>query len=266
MYDAEATRAKLEELVATSGTDKDVVFVETGCDLSYGASVNLDAVSMARSIGATLVLVLAGEDRAILDDLAYLRRHLDLDGVEFGGVVINKLQDVDDFRNSYEGEVRESGLSVLGMIPSDPELTHASVGFVSESLFAKVVTGEANLNAVVKNIFVGAMAAGAAKRQPQFAKPGKLVITSGDRSDMILAALESDTAGIVLTNGIAPPSSIISKATELGVPLLLAAEDTFRVAKMIDDASLLMRADERDKIERLTALVRDHVDVSAFMG
>ncbi len=266
MYDLEGTQKKLLELVTSAEQGQEAVFVEAGRDLSYGITVNLDAVSVAAVSEARLVVVIAGEDRAILDDIAFLKRHVRLEGVDFGGVVINKLKDVDDFKNTYEAEIGELGVPVLGYVPHDPELTYPSVGYLSEILFAKIMTGENVLNKVVKHIFVGAMSAGAASRLPAWGTPGKLVITSGDRSDMIVAALEGDTAGIVLSNGIAPPSSIIAKAAEKGVPMLLAAEDTFRVAKQIDDASYLLRHDEEDKIERLAGLVRENVDVKSLLG
>ena len=54
---------------------------------------------------------------------------------------------------------------------------------------------------------------------------------------MILAALEGDTAGIVLTNNISPPSTIISKAEQLGVPMLLVPDDTpAALARLLEDA------------------------------
>ncbi len=266
MYDLDGTRKKLMELVSAAEAGKDAVFIEAGCDLTYGITVNLDAMSVAAATDATLVIVVAGDDRAILDDMAFVKRHVNLEGVDFGGFVINKLQDVDDFKNSYEGEIAELGVPVLGYVPHDPELTYPSVGYLSEILFAKVMTGEDALNKVVKHIFVGAMSAGAASRLPAWGTPGKLVITGGDRSDMIVAALQGDTAGIILSNGISPPSSIIAKAATRGVPMLLAADDTFRVAKQIDDASYLLRHDEEDKIGRLTRLVKDNVDMGAILG
>lgn len=266
MYDAEGTRNKLAELLSNVEAGKDVVFIEAGRDLSYGVSVDLDAVSVARCTEASLLIVLSGEDQTILDDIAFVKRHVDMDGVKFAGVVINGLQDVDDFRNTYDAEIAGLAVPVLGFIPHETELTCPSVGFLSECLFAKVITGERAFGNVVKNIFVGAMSADAARRQARFGRPRKLVITSGDRSDMILAALEGDTAGLVLTNGIAPPSSIISKAVEKNVPMLLTTDDTFKVAKQIDNASYLLRHDETDKIERLTTLVRENVDVKAILG
>jgi BioD-like phosphotransacetylase family protein len=266
MYDEAGTKKKLGELVEAAEAGKDFVVIEAGRDLTYGITVNLDAVSVAAATGAALVVVVSGEERAILDDIAFLKRHVRLEGVDFAGVVINRLQDVSDFRTTYEAEISALGAPVLGYVPHDPELTYPSVGYLSEILFAKVMTGEDRLNAVAKHIFVGAMSAGAASRLPAFGKPCKLVITSGDRSDMILAALEGDTAGIVLSNGIAPPSSIISKAAAKGVPMLLAADDTFRVAKQIDDASYLLRHDEADKIERLEKLARENLNIQGLLG
>jgi BioD-like phosphotransacetylase family protein len=158
------------------------------------------------------------------------------------------------------------GVRVLGTIPYKSELTHPSVGFLSEILFAKVLGGEVGLSTVAKHIFVGAMSADQARRHPGFGKAKKLVITSGDRSDMILASLEGDTAGLVLTNNISPSSKIIAKATELGVPLLLVPEDTYQVAKQIDDAQYLLKRDEVEKIELLEKLVRENVDLETLLG
>ena len=131
-------------------------------------------------------------------------------------------------------------------------------------LFTKILAGESRLERTVKNIFVGAMAADAARREPRFAEEQRLIITSGDRSDMILAALEGDTVGIVLTNNIMPPANIISQVAERGVPLLLVAEDTYQVAKRIDDIERLLTKEETGKIELLTEMVREHVDLGAL--
>ncbi len=266
MYDEETTKQKLRELVANAEAGKDAVLIESGGDLTHGVAVNLDAVSLARAMDASLLILMSGADQTVLDDIAFVQRHVNLEGVELMGVVVNKLPDVEDFRNTYETELRDQGVNILGLVPNDPELNYPSVGFLSETLFAKVVTGADAMGSVVENVFVGAMSADAARRQPLFKKARKLVITSGDRDDMILLALEGDTVGLILTNGIAPHSSIISQATERGIPMLLTADDTFKVAKAVDEANYLLRSDEESKLERLTALVRKHVDVATIMG
>jgi len=266
MYDAASTRAKLQEMLARVERGKDVVFLEAGKELAHGASVHLDALSLARHTGASLLVVLSGEEGEILDDAVLLKQRLDTSGIDLAGVIVNRVHDPDDFRTNSAGTLAGLGLPLLGILPRSEELMHLSVGFLAESLFAKVIAGEGGLRHVVGAIFVGAMSADAALRNPLFAQPDKLVITSGDRSDMILAALEGDSAAILLTNNILPPANLISLATERGVPMLLGAEDTFAVAKQVDDLELLLTRDDQAKIGLLAGMAKEHLDLKAILG
>jgi BioD-like phosphotransacetylase family protein len=266
MYDADATRAKLAELLAASAGGKDLIFIEAGKDLGFGGSVHLDCLSLVKATGANLVIIVSGEADAILDDIVFIRSRLDLANVRLSGVIANQVPDVADFRQTYGDLIDSLGVPLLGVIPYRAELTWPSVRFLADILFAKVLAGESALGRTVQHIFVGAMAAEMARRDPRFSTEQRLVITSGDRSDMILEALSGDTAGIVLTNNITPPPNIIAKAAGLGIPLVLAAEDTYTVAKRIDDIEHLLTQSETGKIELLTQLVRDHVDLGAFSG
>ena len=266
MYDEAETRKKLGELLSHIEKDREIVFIEAGRDLGFGISVNLDAISLARHTDASLVIVTGGDERTILDDVTFVRNHLNLEGVSFAGIIVNRAYDVEDFKTTYAPTIAGLGVQVLGVIPFEAELTHPSVGFLSDILFAKVIAGEVGLMTVAKNIFVGAMSADAARRHPSFGKPRKLVITSGDRSDMILASLEGDTAGLILTNNISPSSTIIAKATQMNVPLLLVPDDTYQVAKQIDDTQYLLKRDEAEKIELLEKLVRENVNLPAILG
>jgi len=263
MYDKETRKAKLLEIASRIEQSCDILFVESGRNLRYGSSVNLDAVSVAKDLEAKLVVVLAGMDDTMMDDLAYLKKSVDLHGAKLLGVIINKLADPEDFRATHADAIRDLGIEVLGTVRNTEALTQFSMGFLADMLFAKVLAGEEELRRPVKTIFVGAMSASAAQREPAFKKDGKLIITSGDRSDIILAALETDTAGIVLTNNILPSSNIISKAALAKVPLLLAHSDTFHVAKQVDDAVPLLTRDATDKIAILEEAAKA-VDLSKF--
>ena len=96
-----------------------------------------------------------GDERTILDDVTFVKRHLDLEGVSFAGIIVNRAYDVDDFKNTYAPAIAGLGVQILGVIPYEAELTHPSVGFLSEMLFAKVIAGEVGLSTVARNIFVG---------------------------------------------------------------------------------------------------------------
>ncbi len=264
MYDEAATGEKLREMLAHTEPGKEVILIEAGSEIQQGVSVHLDPISLAHHMEAPLAIVVGGDEGTILDQVEFIHRRLNRGETELAGIIINKVQDVDDFRNTYLPAIEEMGLPLLGLIPYRKELTSLSLGFLADALFAKVITGETELQQVVRNIFVGAMSTDAALRNPFFGKEEKLVITPGDRSDMILAALEANATGIVLTNNIFPPSNIISAANEHGVPLMLVTTDTHETSKQIDSLERLLTQNDAQKIELLENLIREHVKTDAL--
>ena len=261
MYDEKATEKKLLEMAANTGKGKDILFIEGGKDLTYGVSVYLDPLSVASSVGGKLLLVMSGTDDSIVDDITFMKKYVNIKEVTLGGVIINKVHDIKEFSDLYLDTIAGMDVPILGVIPYETELGYLSVSYLSEFLFAKVLAGEEALNNVVRNIFVGALSANVALRNPLFAKEDKLIITGGDRVDMILAALESDTAGIVLTNNVLPPSGIISKAANRKIPLLLVSADTFQTANQIYSLEPLPTKDDTEKIKILGKAVKEHVSL-----
>ena len=256
MYDKATTEKKLKEAVLHLGRDKEILFVECGDTLACGASVHLDAVAVTKTLNGQLIVVVSGADDNVLDDIAYIKEYVDLSGVDFGGVIINKVRDVSDFETTSLDYIKGLGVKVLGILPYRDELAHFTVGFLAGVLFAKVLSGESGLKNSVKRVFVGAMSAGSALTVPHFKEPGNLVISSGDRDDMLIAALETQPAGIILAGNILPPTSIISKAEEAGVPLLLASPDTYQIAKRIDELEPLMTKDAPEKVLLLEEMMK----------
>lgn len=265
MFDEKTTGDKLRDLLSVVGQGKDLVFAESGRDISYGISVGLDALSVARHLKAPLLVVAAGDEDAILDDLTFLAKRVQLDSIELKGVVINRVCNILDFTDVHLPKIRELGIPVLGVIPSDKELSCLSVSYLGDRLFAKVIAGEANMNRTVRRIFIGSMSASTALKSPLFQEESKLVITSGDRGDMIVAALESSTAAIVLTNNLLPSSNLIAQADKAGIPLLLVSLDTFEAAKQIDDMEPMLTKDDRDKIDRIEQMAREHLNLDALL-
>ena len=257
---------RVKQAAARIAEGKDLLFVEGGASLTFGCSIQLDSVALARHLNAELLAVASGAEDAVMDGLRFLKRQVNLTDVRFKGAVINQVEDVEDFKSTYAPELTEANIPVLGIIPYVGELGIPTAQTVADALFAKVIAGEEGLMKRIERIFVGAMSPAAVKRYPEFELPRKLVITSGDRSDMILTALEGDTSAIVLTHNIVPPSNIISKATDRKVPLLLVKQDTFQAAKVVDDMDRLISWEEPDKIDLLAQLVKDHVDMAAITG
>jgi uncharacterized protein len=265
MYDENSTAAKVQEIVEKAGQDRELVVVEAGEDFSYGASIHLDALSLVKYTGGKLILVVSGNEDSIVDDIYFFKKHVNTDHINMAGVIINKVPDIEDFKDSYLSSLTELEVKVLGILPYRKDLLHYSVQYLADNLVAKVLAGEKGLKNKVKNIVVGAMSADDAIRGPLFKKENKVIITGGDRSDMILAALETDSAAVVLTNNIYPPSNIISIASNKNIPLLLVSGDTYHVANQVDNLEPLLTKDDSEKIELLKTLAQTHLKLSEIL-
>lgn len=262
MLDRDGTKRKLNEMAGHTGKGKDVLFVEGPADLACGISIWLDAITVASDLGGRLVIVVSGGEEQIVDQISYFKKRVDSSGANLAGFIINKVKDVEDFYEMPLAGLKEEGINVLGVVPYREELARFTVDFISGVLFARVVAGERGLRKEVGRVFVGAMSGDAVSKLPDFVKErNKLVITSGDRSDMHLAALETGASAIVISNNILPSPRILARADELAVPVLLVAADTFRAAKQIDDMEPLLTKDAPEKIELLGNLIKEHVDI-----
>jgi BioD-like phosphotransacetylase family protein len=264
MLDETATGERIRELRSAAGEGKDLFFVECGRDISYGTSVHLDAVSLAVHLDAPLIVIASGDEDVITDDLFFLKKHVALNGVNLRGVIINKVANAGDFRETRLPRIIAQGLPVLGVIPYSEELPLFSLGYLADRLFAKVITGEEKLDRTVKQIFVASMPVADALKKPLFPERRKVVITGGDRTDMIAAALQTDPAALILTNGILPPAEVIAKAAGLGVPLMLVSADLYETAKQVEGLESLPTKDDTGKIEAVTEMVRAHVNLKAL--
>lgn len=263
-YDSETTKNKVIELLASAGNNNDIMFVEGGREISYGASVYLDAISLAKSLNGELLVVISGKEDTIIDDIHFLHKYVDLSEVNFKGIIINKVERLEDFNDIHLPKIKQLPMNILGVFPYHEELAQFTVHFLADRLFARIVTGESFLNRPVKSIIIGSMSANAALKSPIFHEKGKVVITSGDRNDMISAALDTDTSAVILTCNIEPSPELISKAQQREIPLLLVTPDTYQIAKKIDDIDPLLQADDRKKIHLLEEMVKRHVDLSVF--
>lgn len=262
MFDEKSIGKKLLEMADHNGGKKKVLFVEGPATLSCGISVHLDPFSLAKYLSAKLILVVSGQDDAVLDKLAFLKKRVQMDGADLAGVIINKVQDTEDFEQAWMPAINELGVRVLGTVPAREELGLYTAGFVADALFAKVLAGQNGITNRIKRVFVGAMTVNAVLQYMSFkSEHKKLVITSGDRSDMVLASLETGASAVLLTNGILPEPMVISKAESMNVPLLLTSLDTFSAAKKVDDMEVLLSRELPENAELLADLVKKHLQL-----
>jgi hypothetical protein len=157
------------------------------------------------------------------------------------------------------------GIPTFGVIGRDPLLSSVSVAEIVESLGATVLSAEGNLDMPVESFMVGAMGQEKALRFFR-RKARKAVITGGDRADVQLAALETDTRCIVLTGNLPPSGIVLSRAEELGVPMLLVEADTLSTVEAMEGLLGRVRLHDPVKAARMREMFETAVDTDALMA
>jgi len=265
MYSKPAVKKKVQEIAAKAGRGKDVLFIEGGSELWHGASAHLDSVSLAKYLDARLVLVVDGNDYDVMDDISFMKDYLSASGVDFAGVIMNKIRDVEDFNATHAPQLIKEKVKILGILPQISELGHYSAEYLADHLFARTITGGRGMEKEIKHIYIGDMSASSALRNHQFRREGNLVITSGDRSDMIIASIETGASCIVLTNNILPSPHLISKAAQAEVPMLLVQTDTYSTGEQISHLEALLTKKDSDKAKLLGSLIKKHLNTKELL-
>ena len=134
---------------------------------------------------------------------------------------------------------------------------------IAESLNAEVLAGEEGLERTIEKTMVGGMTAESALKDMR-RLPRKAMITGGDRSDMLTAALATDTSCLILTGGLYPARQILAKADELKVPVLLVGHSTAVTAELVDRLIARINPNDTEKIEHIADLIRRHVNLEAI--
>jgi BioD-like phosphotransacetylase family protein len=116
------------------------------------------------------------------------------------------------------------------------------------------------MDRVVEGVFIGAMTMETALKYMRRHRR-KAIITGGDRSDIQLAALSTDTSCLILTGGMYPANQVVSKAYEKGIPILVTRYDTLATSEMVDNLIARIEPQDTEKVRLVEKAVADNVDL-----
>jgi len=252
----------IEESFKKVSEGKDFVLVEALHELSSGKSVGLSAVEIANHLGLSILLVSSVQRDYVIDDIVFDGSYITGSGVQFLGLVMNNVSvgDLDRVKRVYIPLLEKNNVKVWGVIPENSNMKSPRGSEVKEHLKAEVLTCEEKLEEVlVENYIVGAMTPDSALRYFR-ATPKKAVITGGDRPDICLVALETDTSLLILTGNLRPSPLVLNKARERGVPVLLVPYDTYTTVNMVQDIAGKIRYGDTKRINLAKQLVAENVN------
>ncbi|MGD8491033.1 MAG: phosphotransacetylase family protein [Anaerolineae bacterium] len=251
---------KVRTACETARANQDILLLEGGGSLREGYIVGLPTPAVAESCGGDVLAIVRYRDEVrVLDDALAASTRL---GKALGGLIINR---VPPDAMVFVAEVavpflEKQGIHVLGILPEVRSLEALTVGELAQVLDAKVLTTHYAPEALVEMLTLGAMTAEAALSR--FRKQtNKAVITSGDRADIQLAALETSTTCLILTSNLRPSPLIVKQADEFDVAVLLVRTNTLETVEAIEHIFGKTRLGQIAKLQQFEALLAEHIDL-----
>lgn len=268
----------LEEIISLyhqAAAGKDVIIVEGMVptrQASYAARVNFH---LAKSLDAEVILVSAPEQ----ESLSELCDRVEIQAQLFGGprdpkvlgVIINKVRSEDGVEafcarlKEHSPLLKSEDFRLLGCIPWQDELNAPRTRDIADLLGARVLNaGDYDQRRMLRIM----LCARAVANTVQLLKPGTLVVTPGDRDDIILAASLAamngmPLAGLLLCSDFVPDPRIMELcrgALQSGLPVMTVRTGSYDTATDLNRLNKEIPVDDKERAQKVADFVASHVD------
>ena len=253
--------------------EKDFTLIEGTGHAGVGSVFDLSNARVASILDAKVVLVCPGGIGRPIDEIALNKALFDREGVEIIGAILNKVE-VDKIPQveEYAGKgLARLGVPLLGVLPVQKMLSAPNLSQVAVEIGGRWLNANASgAHERILRVVVGAMTA---KGIIDHLQPGNLLITPGDRDDVILAAISATSisgtkaiAGIILTNDILPHPKLLELLAQTDLPVIAASEDAYTITSKIHNMTVKTQPHDTDKIPVIKRLVTEHVDLQKLLA
>jgi len=267
--DKQSIAGQIKDSFRRVAKGNNLVIVEGTGHAGVGSVFDHSNATVAKLLGSKVIIISSGGIGRPIDEIVLNKALFEREGVKVLGAIINKVlpNKFDKINNLVRKGLVRKGIDVLGVIPYNPMLSRPTIEQILEETDFELLCGKDYLESVVSQVIVGAMEPHDAIK---YIVDDSLMITPGDREDMIMTALgcfrEGDekrlkVSGIILTGSITPDAPIMNLLSKAQIPVLLARADTYDVATNIHDLTVKIRPRDMDKINTVIKLIKDNVDL-----
>ena len=254
--------------------------IESQCDFTVCVGTDFTGLAaafefefnarVAGHLGCPVFYVANGRERSpasLLESVTAGRRAFVEEGCAVVATLVNRVEpgEADAVRTHFARDWKNE--DPVFVVPELGSLAQPTVAQLVEALDGRLIHGdEERLQADASDFVIGAMQM---ENVLERLKPGALVITGGDRTDLVLACLASvrsegcpNLAGIVLTGGIELPQSVIRLVDGLphvDLPIISVPSDSYETARAIGDLTPAIGAHDERKIAAALGLFEEHV-------
>ena len=251
-----------------------LVVIEGTGHAGVGSVFDLSNARVASLLGAKVILVTAGGIGKPIDEIVLNMALFEKEGVDVIGVIVNKVltSKYKKIEKIVRVALKRKGIDVLGVIPYTHSLSMPTIQHIQEETGMKLISKRIGMRNKVRKILIGAMEPHSAL---DYLEDGSLLITPGDRKDMLMAILNAHLlkkpkkaifiSGIILTCGIMPDRKIMTLIKKAKIPVFLSKRHTYATAAKIHDLTIKIRPEDKEKTKMATSLVEQHVDIKKIL-
>lgn len=263
---------KIKEAFRRVSKGNELIIVEGTGHAGVGSVFDHSNASVAKLLGLKVIIISSGGIGRPIDEIILNKALFDREGVGVLGVIINKVLPAkfEKINRLVRKGLERKGIDILGVIPYNPMLARPTIEQILEETDFELLCGKDYLESSVSQVIVGAMEPADALK---YVNQDSLMITPGDREDMIMAVLgcfreaskKLKVCGIILSGGITPHEAVMNLLSKAQIPVLLARADTYDVATVIYDLTVKIRPQDTGKIEAVIKLVKETVDFDRIL-
>jgi len=228
--------------------------------------------SVAKNLGTPVLLLGNAQGKSNEESISSLNMAMDLlesKDCRIYGVIANRVDEnvQENLQKDLEKAFSHRDI-IISSLPLKPNLSNPRISDVVEFLDAKVLYGSEYLNNRIDSFVVGAMRF--QNVLPEL-KEKNLVLTPGDREEIVLSLLQAQqaknypsTAGILLTTKkelCGSVKKLLDGSSPL-LPILSVESNTFETATRLKDISPYLKASDRQKTELGLTLFEEHMNLS----
>ncbi len=235
--------------------DVDYVVIEGNPSIVKFSRVGLDDITIAQILGIDeAILMISDSSDLSIDNMFYTKKYFDFRKFSIKGLIFNIIEYdyIARIKELEENHIKRYNLPIIGIIEKSIELISARVQEIMDSIGGELINdaSKTGLENMVETYLIGAMNAQAALKYLHQVKRAA-VVTGGDRTDLALAALDSNVSCLILTGFIQPDLSVITTANEKGIPIILSPSDTYTTIRNMEKLKPQLQKDEIDQISKL---------------
>ena len=153
---------------------------------------------------------------------------------------------------------------VLAIVGQDRFFMSNTVQDVSKFLTTNKIIGNYNFNKIIENYLIGGFVL---DWGPEYfsSKENVALIVRGDRPDLQLSAIQSETIAVIIaTTNITPVEYVIHEAKRLEIPILIVEENTEEAIEKLSNSIDSFKFDHKDKILYSNKILNDNLNFDSL--